>query len=341
MSCLYNCSMNKLLFITVFFLFSCKEKKQPLISFYYWKSVYALPGKDSAFIQYNHIEKLYIKYFDVVFDSKDSIAKPIAVIQFKQAPVKHIPVIFIKNNVFENADSTNIPSLADSIIHLVKHIQVSQNITTASIQFDCDWTERTKNKYFYFLQSYQTKTHQTISATIRLHQVKYFYKTGIPPVNKGILMFYNIGNINSDENENSIYNPGLAGKYVTSLKNYPLDLDVALPVFSWGILIRNNQVVHLLNKMDFTNFQDTKYFSEISKNKYLVKNSLFKGGYYLMQGDEIKIENVEAVALMNMAKICSSYLKKQPGEIIFYDFDQENFKNYETNFFQQIQDCFH
>jgi len=54
----------------------------------------------------------------------------------------------------------------------------------------------------------------------------------VPPVDKGLLMFYNMGKISPDLNaRNSIYNRADAEAYLESLPNYRLSLDVALPVF--------------------------------------------------------------------------------------------------------------
>ena len=86
------------------------------------------------------------------------------------------------------------------------------------LQIDCDWTESTRDKYFHLLSTLRNeleRNKQIISATIRLHQVKYAAITGIPPVHRGMLMYYNMGKINATDN-NSVYDKKIAEKYISS-----------------------------------------------------------------------------------------------------------------------------
>jgi hypothetical protein len=107
-----------------------------------------------------------------------------------------VPVIFIKNRTFIDVDSATVTALADSVLKLVTQINNTQKLSPQEIQFDCDWTETTRNSYFLFINHYRAASKQSISATIRLHQVKYPATTGIPPVDRGVLMYYNMGSIN-------------------------------------------------------------------------------------------------------------------------------------------------
>ena len=114
---------------------------------------------------------------------------------------------------------------------LVSGISTTSQIQTRTIQFDCDWTEETKDNYFGFLRQYRLLSGNVISAAIRLHQLKYSDSTGIPPVDYGVLLYYNTGN--DDEGEDrSIYERSMTHRYTPSLRSYPLTLDIALPIFS-------------------------------------------------------------------------------------------------------------
>ncbi len=75
-----------------------------------------------------------------------------------------------------------------------------------------------------------------LSATIRLHQVKYFETTGVPPVKSGMLMFYNTGDLENPSEENSILNIETAELYLSGLEDYPMQLDIVLPLFSWAVV---------------------------------------------------------------------------------------------------------
>ena len=76
-------------------------------------------------------------------------------------------------------------------------LDVNQLNIPKEIQLDCDWNSSTQKKYFNLIEEmklYPTWENIVWSATIRLHQLKYPKQTGVPPVNKGVLMFYNMGN---------------------------------------------------------------------------------------------------------------------------------------------------
>ena len=97
------------------------------------------------------------------------------------------------------------------------------------IQIDCDWTDSTRNRFFRFtrtLGKLAHAEHSLISATIRLHQIKYFERTGIPPVDRGVLMFYNMGKLAAASERSSIFNTEDAEKYTSRLSQYPLPMDL-------------------------------------------------------------------------------------------------------------------
>lgn len=152
-------------------------------------------------------------------------------------------------------------------------------------------------------------------------------------------MFYNIGAISASD-ANSIYEEKNALRYVSFLKKYPLPLDIALPIFSWGIGTRHGKVHYLLNKMYAKDFEKDSNFVRISEDRYRANHSLFKGGYYIMENDEIKIENIGAKDLKNMTSMLIKNVSQPVKKIIFYDLDSSNIINYESNIFQAVSQSF-
>lgn len=268
------------------------------------------------------------------------IAQPAGIIQFDEKPSfsKIVPVIYIKNEVFGTAK--NMDSLCANVQQLVTAINKTIRQNPETIQFDCDWTLSTKDAYFQFLKRYKAISKQQVSATIRLHQIKHRLTTGVPPVDFGVLMFYNMGKIDASEN-NSIFDATIASAYLGKLNTYPLRLDIALPVFSWSIQIRNGKVVHLLNKMNAVHFNNDTSFQQVKKGFYKVKSSCFKGGYYFQQNDEVKVESVTAEQLMEMPVMLKEHMQQGIRQIIFYDLDDFNFKNYDTDTYQKVANGFH
>ena len=178
-----------------------------------------------------------------------------------------------------------------------------------------------------------------MSATIRLHQIKYKIKTGVPPVNCGVLMFYNMDKISGDSS-NSIYSKAIADKYISYLKTYPLPLNIALPIFTWGIQSRNGNVINLLNKMNYSTFNSDTNFSKQTNTIFKVKNYCFKGGYYFVKDDVVKIESVSNDQLIEIAENINDNLKIKPTELFFYDLDTINLNLYDKNIFKKIATTF-
>jgi len=284
------------------------------------------------------VKTLYVRYFDIDISADGAMATPVSPIQFDTASLSNlqiIPVVYIKNRVFEKSDSARVSSLAAHVYQLVSDINKSINKSINEIQFDCDWTDSTKAKYFFFLEKYRSISKQIISATIRLHQVKYKNRTGIPLVDFGVLMYYNMGEINSTE-INSVYDKNTASRYVQSLKTYPLKLDIALPIFSWSMLIREGRVVKLLNKMNFSHFENDSNFTLVKRNFFETKHACFHGGYYFKGNDIVKIESVQENELLEIAEQINKYSNKKIGNIIFYDLDKANLGLYEKNIFREV-----
>jgi hypothetical protein len=180
-----------------------------------------------------------------------------------------------------NIDSIN--NLAISISKLIKNYQPIVKNNIAEIQIDCDWTLSTKEKYFALLNTLKNEVDKnvSISATIRLHQIKYASTTGIPPVKKGMLMYYNMGNLQS-LTSNSIFNEIDAEKYAPYIKQYPLHLDAVLPVFKWVKVFRNKQMIKLLNQTSMFELKQTGSFKSIDNNTIeALSANHYKDFYYV------------------------------------------------------------
>lgn len=314
---------------------ACRHQNKPL-SFYYWKTQFKLNSYEKSVLNEQAVKSLYVRYFDVDLKPEAQHPVPVSPIQLDSSIRSYnvVPVIFIRNRTFERLPTAEVPELARNVLALVSQISQSQGIHPNQIQFDCDWTERTRDKFFAFIKQYRSYANLIISATIRLHQVKYKEITGVPPVDYGVLMYYNMGAINGDNN-NSIYEKSIADKYNSYIKSYPLPLDVALPVFSWALTIRDGKVVELLNKINFTQFENDSNFIKAGSHRYQVKHACFKGGYYFKENDQIKQEHVPAGDLQDITNQINKYTNHKIGKLIFYDLDSTNLVQYDKDVFEK------
>lgn len=327
--------MKKLVLLLSILLFSCKKEKTPDVSFYYWKTKFDLSREENYTLKSNEVKKIYVRYFDVVVINNRPF--PVAPIHFvsKKDDQEIIPVVFIKNEVFlvKQVDLTN---LKEKVLSLVNQIDKANRFQTNEIQIDCDWSLGSREKYMQFLSLLKKDCKKKLSTTIRLHQIKYFEQTKVPPVDYGVLMFYNMGKLSANTSTNSIYDKNVALNYIYSLKKYPLQLKIALPIFSWWVHSRNNTIMNLISTLNIEDFENNPNF-ELDNNLVYVKKSTLFRGFYFSEGDTLKLEKVDENDLDEMVELLSNKLEYTPQEIIFYDLNTNNIKNFPNdNFFKNL-----
>lgn len=323
-----------------FLLISCSENNKPIISFYYWKTIFKLSEAEKEILLENNVRKIYIRYFDIDLHPKDTNPIPLTPIRFQEMMngFDVVPVVYIKNKVMLKPN-LDLEDLAKKTIGLINEINSKNKIFSKEIQIDCDWTLKSKDNYLKFIEVFKKLSKKKLSATIRLHQIKYFRKTKIPNVDSGVLMYYNMGTITADSS-NSVYDKKVADRYLKSLKKYPLHLDFALPIYSWAVHIRNQKVVGLRSKLNFSELKNDTNYVQTSSVFFKVKHANYKNGIFYEENDKLKIEAISSEDLIEMAKDLSDNSPQKPNEIIFYDLDEFNIKNYEKNIFEEVVSYF-
>ena len=318
-----------------FFFFSCESApKQVEPAFYHWQTKLTLEKAEINYLEQLKVEKLYVKFFDVDWDYTAQAAFPLARVQLdSQAwkPAQMVPTIFITNRTLKEIASSDLDTLAFKIYHQIKRLkQPWARVEIPEIQIDCDWTTSTQQKYFSLLEKIKRliPVDQLLSATIRLHQVKFVNQTGVPPVDRGMLMFYNVGNVEDWNTENSILALDIAEQYLYNFETYPLALDIALPIFSWGVLFRQGRMIKLISPLNLPELKDSTQFKPIEENRFELKKSSYFKGYYLYEGDWIRQEHVSVSELKESASMLRKVLKNNDLSLSFYHLDTATIKNY-------------
>ncbi|WP_281297966.1 hypothetical protein [Flavobacterium limnophilum] len=307
-----------------------------MISFYYWKTIFKLSPLEKSTLKDNQVKKLYIRYFDIDWNAKSNNPFPQSPIRFEENPKDFtiVPVVYIKNKVLLN-QNIDVLDLAQKTNDFIQQINTKSQVSCQEIQIDCDWTLASRDNYLKFIDYFKKISGKKLSATIRLHQIKYFKKTKIPNVDKGVLMYYNMGKIAPDS-LNSIYDRNIANRYLESLKKYPLSINIALPIYSWAVHIRDGKVIGLKNKIDVASFKKDTNFILTNQKELKVKASNYKNGTFYRKGDLLKLEAISKNDLLEMANDLEENTATMPAEIIFYDLDEFNIKKYEKDLFEQV-----
>ncbi|PID62747.1 MAG: hypothetical protein CR986_00760, partial [Ignavibacteriae bacterium] len=268
-------------------MLACEQKTHPY-SFYYWRTSLTLNTAEQQALQHS-TDSLYVRYFDVdkragKFHALASVVKRESFVTDKRI----VPVVFITNRTFLYITDKEINELAHKVADTIEKKSQRFGLHTADeIQIDCDWTAGTRDDYFKFLQTLQKITGKDISVTLRLHQVKFKDKTGIPPVNKVFLMCYSTSSPLKDSDKNSILDVALLKNYLQNIDDYPIDnITVALPIYSWGIVTNHlgkHKLINALNKHSVAN----ENFKQLGNNEVEVLQDGFYFGFFLNKGFRI------------------------------------------------------
>lgn len=297
-------------------------------SFYYWKTVVRLSPKEKETLKHLGVSQLYVKLFDVVWDEESGSTKPVAKSLFpEQLPttLAVTPVVFITQEPLQRLAKNDIDSLAKNIATLLAQTASTNKLTlTNEVQLDCDWTAGTKDAYFYLLQQVKQQAffrRKTVSATIRLHQLKFISQNGVPPVDKGLLMCYNMGNLRQAQTRNSILDETELRKYINNLKTYPLPLDVALPVFDWWVLFEGDRYKGLLREFEPGEVWEKKKHIEFAADTVV-------NGYAFKSGQWLRHEAADAKDVQRCANLVSERLATTKLTVILYHLNQEDLNKY-------------
>lgn len=321
----------------------------PARAFYYWKTGWQATSAPPQALRDLAISRLYLRLFDVDWDPALRAAQPVAPLVVSAplpAGLDIVPVVFVTNQVFLQTAPPDVDRLAERILRKVQAMSAAQGITPREVQLDCDWSAGTRARYFRFLATLRQTLHaqnQRLSATLRLHQIKYAARTGVPPVDRGMLMFYNFGPLSADGPRSSIYNTEDAQRYAAYIASYALPLDLSLPLFSWAVHGRDGNVVGVIEKLEAADIEPLGAFQRLGGAHYRAERGVFLRGHYFIEGDELRLEQTTTQTTLQAAITAARGAdgKKQFGTIALFDLDERNLRHHATSDLQNILAVFH
>ena len=317
-----------------------KAIDNPKPAVYYWRTSFHLDEVERQFLQDYNVKKMYVRYFDVVVDGESQELRPNATIEFVDSMpdrVEIIPTIFIVNECVNHSIDTIAPLLVNRVLqmnetHGIKGVE--------EIQIDCDWTEKTQDAYFAFLEKVRqllADKGMRLSATIRLHQLA----MTPPPVDYGVLMMYNTGHLKDSKQRNPILDKRDVEPYLKYFADYKLPLCAAYPNFGWQLLFTGDKFRDILYSEDLS---DTTLYRKVADDKYVVKSSIDLPNYlssnstytYLNAGDTVMVVKPDAQSLVQIHDALSH---ERPGindQVIIYHLNNSSIKNYKTDIYEKI-----
>lgn len=294
-------------------------------SVYHWKTVFDLTEEECNFLHTHNVARIYLRMFDIEAEqnlvSGELDVNPIATKKFiSEIPkdVEIVPVTYITLDALKAMRGSE-RKYASMIVKRLMAISSYNNCgKIKEIQLDCDWTKLTEKSYFTLCNCVKELLHKdsiALSTTIRLHQIK--ANSAVPPVDRGVLMLYNTGNIKSIETKNSILDIDNVKPYLNN-KNYGLPLSYAYPAFGWGVMFKGEKFVSIV--------------SDPSKSADMA-TSVAKA---VTDSTSVREERASVQEILAVKKLVESILGKPEGGNIIYHLDYEQLKNYSNNEISEI-----
>lgn len=294
-------------------------------SVYYWRTKLWFSENEKAWMEKENIRKIYLRLFDVTM--KGYNVMPNATLRFDEDlphGMTYVPTVFVDNDVFVNGNTEHLGWL---IMGRVKTMCETHGISFREIQLDCDWTERTQEKFFKLIENMQAcDTTMRFSATIRLHQLN----MPAPPVRYGVLMLYNTGDFRKAYDVNG-HNPILDHRdvepYMKYLKDYPLTICAAYPNFSWQLLFDGKTFKGILYGEDLS---DSSLYRKVNKNDYVTVGtrtiSMQMGEHTLrvLPGETVKVWHSDKDEIKKVKDRVESARPDISEQTVTYYLDEKN-----------------
>jgi hypothetical protein len=298
-----------------------REPSPPARAFYFWRTRLDLSPAERDALTSLRVTRLFVRFFDVEWSAAEAAPRRVAVLDARSpatlpAGLDVVPVVFLRAEVFARSRPGELPALASRTWQEIRRVAADGGLPFRELQVDCDWTDTTQAAYFAFLEHLGREAHAAgvaLGATIRLHQVKYRERTGVPPVERGMLMFYNMGRISADRDRISIFDPASAALYTARLRDYPLPLDAALPLWSWTVHLRGEEVVGLLQATDPDELPAIPWLAPAGAGRFAARRTAFLHGSLVREGDVLKAEPIGDAETRAAAEMVAAALPLPPG----------------------------
>ena len=163
---------------------------------------------------------------------------------------------------------------------------------------------------------------------------------GIPPEDRVLLMCYNMGNLRRFGAQNSILDLEELKKYAgNNLSNYPKEIDLALPLFSWLVVFRNQEYAGISRRVKPEDLQNLLMFDRQEDGLFVAKLDLPAFG--IRKDDVVRYEDSKPEDVEELATYLSSHLPNKPVNVLYYHLDKSLLKNYTVDELEKISHLLH
>lgn len=293
--------------LLILLLMTACQERQHQRSIYYWSTTFQLDSTKRTFLKEHQINRIYLRYFDVVVDDNGE-PMPNATVRFKDSipqQLEIIPTVFIVNDCMKK----DVSDLPEKMLRRILQMNETHHVVKVKeIQIDCDWTGSTRKTFFSFMEKLRALAKEQgirLSSTIRLHQLA----QTPPPADRGILMMYNTGDFTQLSCEHPILDMRDVKPYLPALRRYKLPLSTAYPLYRWKIVFRNGRYIGILHTDD-----------ELP----------------VLPGDSIAIRQPELSEILEAKEAVSKQQARANDEVILFDLNNSNITRFKYTDYEEI-----
>lgn len=318
------------------------REKDPVVipAAFRWRNSSWLEGDDLHAIQNNGLQRVYLKLLDIDWNSAHG-AHPVSSMNvpypwnsyhsgsgYWTQAVELVPSIYITNNTFLKINDKEVDALAHN---LLRKLRMECPDTIHGVMLDCDWSAKTRLKFFRLTHIMNDSLDVPLTVTIRLHQYAQPKKTGVPPADRGMLMPYNVGNITAPGNTNSIFDRATAEPYFKNSGPYPLPLDIGLPAFSWGVQFRKGAFVGILQEAQVSDAMNAGLLRGETWGTLQVVNENNSAMPELHLGDEIRVERMTPELIAQVAELARGAVNSDTLAVAYFETGAASFLRMTTD----------
>jgi hypothetical protein len=306
------------------------QEPDPVVipSVFRWRNTSWLEGSEERSLQLTGVQRVYMKLLDIDWNSAHG-AHPVSSVHvpyqwrtgygsegYWTRRVELVPSIYITNNTFLKISDTEVDELARN---LLRKLRMECPPVIHGVMLDCDWSAKTKAKFFQLARILNDSLDVPLTATIRLHQYAQPSKTGVPPVDRGMLMPYNVGRITAPGGVNSIFDKATAEPYFKNREPYPLPLDIGLPAFSWGVQFRKGAFLGILQESQVNDAMNAGLLRGETQGTLQVVNENNDAMPELHLGDEIRVESITPAVITQVIEMARTAVNSDTVSVVYYE----------------------
>lgn len=310
-----------------FCLIGCGPRPDPVVvpGVFRWKNDPALGPAERAALAAHGPQRVYVKVLDI--DAHPTLgAAPVSTVPCPRDGLppgtELVPSIYITERTLVRLDDAGADTLA---MRLLRKLRTLCPAPVHGVMLDMDWTDRSRDRFFRLARTIADSTDVPVTATIRLHQLARPQRTGVPPVDRGLLMPYNIGRVDEPGTANSIFDRKAAEPYFRS-GAYPLPLDIALPAFSWGAQFRKDRFVGLLPEdlLDDALRRGLLRGDTLGLMQVVREDNAHRPELYL--GDVVRVERMTPERIARAADLARTAANTDTVAVVFFELGAPTFQ---------------